>query len=142
MASGDQVITPDEGYSLSEVTVAKPATLIPGNIKKDVNIGGVVGTMEGGVSGKRSVTFTGREGDNAITVYYIEDGIFKITTKEASSSSLSISIYVDFGTTVYAESSAEMDVFLPTVKGAVATNYIETRQGKVVTAHLMYVPKI
>lgn len=48
MASGDQVITPDEGYSLSEVTVTKPATLIPENIKKDVDIGGVVGTMEGG----------------------------------------------------------------------------------------------
>lgn len=48
MASGDQVIMPDEGYSLSEVTVTKPATLLPENIKKDVDIGGVVGTMEGG----------------------------------------------------------------------------------------------
>lgn len=46
MASGNQVITPDEGYSLSEVTVVKPSTLIPENIKKDVDIGGVVGTME------------------------------------------------------------------------------------------------
>lgn len=48
MASGDQVIAPDEGYSLSEATVTKPHTLIPENIKKDVDIGGVVGTMEGG----------------------------------------------------------------------------------------------
>ena len=48
MASGNQVIAPDEGYSLSEVTVTKPATLIPENIKKDVNVGGVVGTMESG----------------------------------------------------------------------------------------------
>lgn len=48
MVSGDQVIAPDEGYSLSEVTVTKPHTLIPENIKKDVVIGGVVGTMEGG----------------------------------------------------------------------------------------------
>lgn len=46
MASGNQVITPDDGYTLNKVTVTKPDTLIPDNIKKDVNIGGVVGTME------------------------------------------------------------------------------------------------
>ena len=51
MASGNQVITPDEGYSLSEVTVTKPATLTPENIKKDVDIGGVVGTMASDPSG-------------------------------------------------------------------------------------------
>lgn len=41
-------ITPDQGYLLSAVEVGKPATMIPDNIKKDVNIGGVVGTFEGG----------------------------------------------------------------------------------------------
>lgn len=46
MASGNQVIIPDDGYTLNKVTVTKPDTLIPSNIKKDVNIGGVVGTME------------------------------------------------------------------------------------------------
>lgn len=46
MASGDQVITPDAGQNLSKVTVTKPTTLIAGNIKKDVNIGGVTGTLE------------------------------------------------------------------------------------------------
>lgn len=51
MASGNQVITPDDGYAaLSKVTVIKPDTLIPDNIKKDVNIGGVVGTAESGGS--------------------------------------------------------------------------------------------
>lgn len=46
MASGNQVISPDSGKFLSEVTVNKPDTLIPANIKKDVVIGGVTGTME------------------------------------------------------------------------------------------------
>lgn len=138
MASGNQVIAPDEGYSLSKVTVIKPETLIPENIKKDVDIGGVVGTMKGALSGKRNVTFTGRVGDNQITVYYIEDGIFK-TAQKLSGSSSPISINVDFGTTVYVESSAELDVFLPTVNGAVATNYITTREGKITTACLMYI---
>lgn len=47
MASGNQVIAPDDGYALSKVTIVKPDTLIPDNIKKDVNIGGVVGSMSG-----------------------------------------------------------------------------------------------
>ncbi|MDY5912564.1 MAG: hypothetical protein SPJ62_11300 [Inconstantimicrobium porci] len=46
MASGNQIISPDSGKVLSKVTVNKPSTLIPDNIKKDVNIGGVVGTLE------------------------------------------------------------------------------------------------
>ena len=47
MASGNQVITPTSGKVLSKVTITKPATMLATNIKKDVNIGGVVGTYEG-----------------------------------------------------------------------------------------------
>lgn len=47
MAMGNQTIEPDEGYVLSGVTVEKPSTLIAGNIKDGVNIGGVVGTLQG-----------------------------------------------------------------------------------------------
>lgn len=46
MASGDQVIPPDSGYDLSKVTVKKPSTLVAGNIKTGVSIGGVTGTLE------------------------------------------------------------------------------------------------
>ena len=46
MANGNQVITPDDGYLLTKGTVVKPDTLVPANIKKGVNIGGVVGEME------------------------------------------------------------------------------------------------
>lgn len=46
MANGNQVITPDDGYLLTKNTVVKPDTLVPANIKKGVNIGGVVGEME------------------------------------------------------------------------------------------------
>ena len=50
MASGNQEITPTSGSYLSKVTITKPSTLIAGNIKKDINIGGVVGTLESGPS--------------------------------------------------------------------------------------------
>ena len=46
MASGNQTITPTSGKTLSQVVVKKPATMLPENIKKDVNIGGVTGTLE------------------------------------------------------------------------------------------------
>ena len=48
MAAGNQTINPDEGKVLSSAVVTKPTTLVAENIKKDVNIGGVIGTLEGG----------------------------------------------------------------------------------------------
>jgi len=43
-SSGNQVITPTSGKVLSQITLTKPANLIPENIKKDKNVCGVVGT--------------------------------------------------------------------------------------------------
>lgn len=45
MASGNQTISPDEGKTLSSVTVTKPTTMIPANIKTGVSIGGVKGNL-------------------------------------------------------------------------------------------------
>ena len=48
MPSGNQVILPTSGKVMSKVTVQKPDTLLPENIKKGVVIGGVTGTLEVG----------------------------------------------------------------------------------------------
>ena len=52
MGSGNQVITKTSGKDgMTRVTVTKPSTMLPANIKKGVNIGGVTGTYEGESSG-------------------------------------------------------------------------------------------
>lgn len=139
MASGDQVIMPDEGYSLSKVTVTKPETLIPENIKKDVDIGGVVGMMEGGPSGKRSVTFSGGGADRYADIFYVEDGVFKKTSIGTLSAN-TITIAVDFGTTIYVRTGdASSTYFIPSAEGASAINYITEGSGKVLYVNLMYI---
>lgn len=50
MQNGDQVVAPDTNKVLTQVTIEKPSTLVASNIKKDINIGGVTGTFEGGIS--------------------------------------------------------------------------------------------
>lgn len=46
LSVGDQVVMPATGKYLSKVTITKPATLLPENIKKGVVIAGVTGTYE------------------------------------------------------------------------------------------------
>ena len=46
MAEGDQIVTPDAGEVLTEVTIEKPDTLIAGNIKNGIVIGGITGNYD------------------------------------------------------------------------------------------------
>lgn len=56
MGSGNQVITKSSGKDgMTQVTITKPSTMLPANIKKGVNIGGVTGTYEGESSGGKEV---------------------------------------------------------------------------------------
>ena len=73
MATGNQVVNPDAGKTLSQVTITKPATMIPGNIKKDVNIGGVVGTLDTGGGSADVSNWGDAEGEGCII--YSPDGI-------------------------------------------------------------------
>lgn len=82
MASGNQIISPDSGKVLSSVTINKPSTLIPDNIKKDVNIGGVVGTLESGsgssTTSSNIITFEYIPSDKSFTISHdtlVEEGV-------------------------------------------------------------------
>nr|DAI09782.1 MAG TPA: hypothetical protein [Caudoviricetes sp.] len=83
MADGNQVITPSAGKSISKATVTKPSTLIPANIKKDVVIGGVTGTLDSGGGGGVDVTDFGDAAGNGCAI---------ISPDKAS-----ISVYGKFG---------------------------------------------
>lgn len=58
MPSGNQVILPTSSKGMRKVTIQKPDTLLAENIKKDVVIGGVTGTLEGGGSFKAVIERT------------------------------------------------------------------------------------
>lgn len=46
LSSGNQIVKPeDENSVLSEVTINKPDTLISSNIRKDINIAGITGSL-------------------------------------------------------------------------------------------------
>lgn len=67
MPSGNQVILPTSGKVMSKVTVQKPDTLLPENIKKDVVIGGVAGTLEAGDTSETWVIKSSATGEFATT---------------------------------------------------------------------------
>ena len=68
LSEGNQVATPDEGKVYSKVTILKPETLIPENIKKDVVIAGVTGTMKGAT--------------NTLAKYILNDKPFDVSAED------------------------------------------------------------
>lgn len=92
MANGNQVISRSSTKYLSTVTVQKPATLLPENIKSGVNIGGVVGTLESGETLGDTATFTVElQGDavpDAVIFAQQSSNIYKVTVGLADGTSI------------------------------------------------------
>lgn len=78
MASGDQTISPDSGKVLSSVKITKPSTLIASNIKKSVDIGGVVGTYAPSTETK-TVALSMGSGNQVILKTSGKDGMTQVT---------------------------------------------------------------
>lgn len=63
-SDGNHIVVPtEETKVISKVTIQKPSTLVPENIAKDVDVGGVVGTFEGG----------GFDTDNLVEVFPVTE---------------------------------------------------------------------
>lgn len=84
MASGDQVIDKSSDKFMASVTVKKPSTLIPENIKSGVVIGGVTGNYEGSGGG------SGSSGNYNIVVTENSDGSQNLAITDASNTELPV----------------------------------------------------
>lgn len=79
MATGDQEFSVPSGYLFKKAVIKKPETLLPENIKKDVEIAGVLGEF-GGEEKEVTVELSMRDGDQVIEA---EEGtVFKKVTIE------------------------------------------------------------
>ncbi|MBO5159641.1 MAG: leucine-rich repeat domain-containing protein [Lachnospiraceae bacterium] len=80
MTNGDQVVEADKNTVLNKITILKPATLVPANIVKDVEIGGVVGVFEGSgsSSGDYKVTVIDYDGTVIAEQYCNEGDVFTL----------------------------------------------------------------
>ena len=76
LVHGNQTIVPDVGKTLSKVIINKPDTLIAENVKKDVTIAGVVGTLEPTLQKK---TVTPSTSEQTITPDTDYDGLSQVT---------------------------------------------------------------
>lgn len=97
MPYGNQVILPTSGKVMRKVTIQKPDTLLSENIKKDVVIGGVTGTLEDGGSFKAVIERTAVSptlpGDLTTIGYSAFSGCPNLALTSLSSGVTSISDY-------------------------------------------------
>lgn len=85
MANGNQIINPNDGKTMTQATVLKPAPMAAENIKSGVNIGGVVGSLEGKLpEEEKTVTIT----ENGTTEVNATDG--KAMTKVVVTTNVAI----------------------------------------------------
>ena len=83
MASGSQVVSPDNGKVLSSVTIYKPTTMTADNIRKGVNIGGVVGSYAPTLETK-TVALSMGSGNQVISKSSGKDGMTQVTITKPS----------------------------------------------------------
>lgn len=76
LVHGNQTIIPDVGKTLSKVIINKPDTLIAENVKKDITIAGVVGTLEPTLQKKTVTPSTSAQTITPDTDY---DGLSQVT---------------------------------------------------------------
>ena len=85
MASGSQVVEPDTGKVLSSVTIYKPSTMTADNIRKGINIGGVVGSYDPTFTTEtKTVDLAMGSGNQVISKSSGKDGMTQVTITKPS----------------------------------------------------------
>lgn len=123
MASGNQVITPSDGKTMTKVTIVKPSTFLPENIKKGVNIGYITGTYEGLIPDGTAVASNVRAGKT-----FYGNGTSKLTgTMQDYTGSTTIKSNGTMYTAgKYMSSNVVIDVPNPTLSGnAIASQVLK-----------------
>ena len=67
LEGGDQIVLPDQDYTLSKVTITKPSTLISSNIKYGITIAGVEGSLNVGAQPTLNAPTISRS-NNTVTI--------------------------------------------------------------------------
>lgn len=121
MGGGDQVIEPSEGKTMSKLTVEKPVTMTPENIKAGVNIGGVDGTYVG--SGGSSVQSDWAQND-VTAADYVKNrpggyyATIPATTYTFDGDLSGKTVMTDFGLVLV---SADAEITMQSLKGSTIT---------------------
>lgn len=118
MANGDQIVDADPDTVMTRVTVKKPETLVPENIVKGADIGGVIGTHTGefGIYASGGNGRTWIEPEHIASSAFTHNGTF---TKESFPNVLDIGGYAFYG----ASNLTEIDMALCESVGTYAFAY-------------------
>lgn len=119
MSSGNQTIEANSDKVMSSVTITKPATMVPENIKKDVNIGGVVGTYagSGGGGGSGETTSLQVAVDNSqmertiFCIWQTSDGWMETKSFDTSLSNFTIPNVIVGGYVIFTKDPSEDSYF-------------------------------
>ena len=126
---GRQTIVPDSGKTLSKVIINKPDTLIAENVKKDVTIAGVVGTLEPTLQEKTVPPSTSSQTVTPDTGY---DGLSQVTVEAIPTATQATpSITVDSAGLITASATQSEGYVAAGTKSA--TQQLTKQLGKTVT---------
>ena len=97
MVDGDQIIEADEDTLMSKVVITKPDTLVPENIAKGIEIGGVTGSA-------------------SISEFDVMDSLLKYFTCKIDAEKKTITLYKMFSTNMY-EDTGSYNITIPDTIG-------------------------